>query len=159
MWHCRAAHCLSQTTGSASSDSAHFQMLITLQLQPAEHSDKEYATAGTANSKHLFSSYCCQTELPLHAWGEGLPAYKQQGGLAASFPPGRLWKAWVKVEHRLTCCSKPDGWLTCQQTQLGSVSHPCKLWDLIPAALTRPDSPCRVKTSAALQTKWHSYKR
>lgn len=51
MWHCRAAHCLSQTTGSATSDlGAHLQMIITLQLQPAEHLDKEYATAGTANT-------------------------------------------------------------------------------------------------------------
>lgn len=32
-----------------------------------------------------------------------------------------------------------------------AVSHPCKLWDLIPAALTRHDPPCRVKTSATLR--------
>lgn len=51
MWHCRAAYCLSQTTGCETFDlGVHLQMLITLQLQPAEHLDKEYASAGTANT-------------------------------------------------------------------------------------------------------------
>lgn len=82
MRHSRAAHCLSQTTISATFHwGVHIQMFITLQLQP-EHLDKnERMLAGSANTsfQHTAARQSCPSTLGGRP--SSLPAAEQFGCL------------------------------------------------------------------------------
>lgn len=112
MQHSRAAHCLSQTTVSATFHwGVHVQMFITLQLQPAWAPRQEAAHA-CWQCKHFFSAHGCQPELPLHAQGEGLLACQQQSG-SVPHQAGYEKPEWTQNILTCICYGKPAGRLTC----------------------------------------------